>query len=113
MIHKHSLQRPSAAGPQPNMSSEQAADRDAEGVREYSRGRSALFARRPRSATPIKDMHPEGVRQESRKCLLGEDRFGSIIGKFCCTLTGCGGQYWEGDRGRRPPEAGSAPGYTL
>jgi hypothetical protein len=49
----------------------QAADADAEGVIEYSRGQSALFARRPRFATPIKGMHPEGVRHESRMYFFG------------------------------------------
>src|SRR2546425_791809 len=52
-----------------------------------------------------------GLRHPSRVCtlkggcdtnrgsiFLGEDRLGSIIGKSCCTPTGCGGRYW----GSRP-----------
>jgi hypothetical protein len=42
-------------------------------------------------------MHPEGC-DRNRENIFWEDRFGSIIGKFCCTLTGCAGRYW----GTRP-----------
>ena len=89
-----------------------AANGDAEGVIEYSRGQSALFARRPRSATPIKGMHPEGVRHKSRKYFLGEDRLQPIIGEFCCTPTGCGGRYC-GSRPGAPRKKRALPPAIL
>src|SRR2546428_13038403 len=91
----------------------QAGDGDAEGVIEYSRGQSALFARRPRSSTSIKGMHPEGVRHESRKYFFGEDRLGSILGKSCCTPTGGAGRFWGKSTGGAAQKTGSTPGISL